>query len=329
MGVGIKGLAVWVGALALAWGCISEAKPKVVASVADLGAIAREVGGDLAEVEVLARPTQDPHFIDPRPALKLHLMRADLLLYNGVELEAGWLPLLVADSRNAKIQRGEPGHLDCSTLVTPLDVPREKLDRSMGDIHPGGNPHYTKDPRNALPIARAVATRLAAVDPPNAAKYQANLAAFEARLKAKLDEWGRALSAHTGTPVVTFHKSWIYFVTFAGLTEVAFIEPKPGIPPNPQHLINVLRVIRERKVPLILQEDWYSAQASETLAKQSGAKVVRVPGQTPEGKTYLDGMGMVVTGVLDALCARAPDRCASAQAPAGGSPAAPGTPPGR
>lgn len=293
----------WLWGLGLLVACIAGARPKVVATVSDLGAIAREVGGDLVEVQVLARSTQDPHFIDPRPALKISLARADLLLVNGVGLEVGWLPVLLTDSRNAKIQVGNPGYLDASTVVTLREVPTEKLDRSMGDIHPGGNPHFTRDPRSAVPLARAIAQRLAQLDPENAAKYEAQRSQFEQRVLAKVAEWQQAFAPYAGTPVVTFHKSWIYFTEFAGLTEVAFIEPKPGIPPNPEHILKVLKVIRARQVPLLLQEDWYSANVGEVLARQSGAKLLRVPGQTREGSTYLDGLSTVVQPVLDALAA--------------------------
>lgn len=299
----ISGWKTWVWGLGLSLACIAGARTKVVATVSDLGAIAREVGGDLVEVQVLAKSTQDPHFIDPRPALKISLMRADVLLVNGLGLEAGWLPVLLTDSRNAKIQVGGPGYLDASTVVTLRDVPKEKVDRSMGDIHPGGNPHFTKDPRNALPLANAIAQRLAQLDPANAAKYEAQRARFEQTVQAKLAEWRQAFAPYRGTPVVTFHKSWIYFTDFAGLTEVAFIEPKPGVPPNPEHILNVLRVIRERKTPLILQEDWYSANVGEALSRQSGAKLLRVPGQAREGSTYLDGITAIVQPVLETLAA--------------------------
>lgn len=274
---------------------------RIVASVSDLGAIAREVAGDLGTVEVLAPPTQDPHYVDPKPSLVLALSRADLLILNGMELETGWLPVLITGSRNPKVQRGATGYLDASTLITPKEVPLGKVDRSMGDIHPGGNPHYTKDPRNAAPIAEGVARRLGDLDPQNAARYQQNARAFAARALVQAAEWQKQLAPYRGTPVVTFHKSWIYFVEFAGLTEVAFIEPKPGIPPNPRHVINVLSVIRERKVPLILQEEWYSANTSQTLADRTDAVLVRVPGQAPPGKSYLEGIEAIVRPTLDAL----------------------------
>lgn len=279
----------------------ASAKVKVVATLTDLGDIAKQVGGDQVDVTVLARSTQDPHFVDAKPSLVLDLAHANLLLLNGMELEVGWLPALMTASRNGEIQVGSPGYLDCSTLITPKEVPMQKLDRAMGDIHPGGNPHYTKDPRNALKVAEGIAARLAELDQPHAAAYKANAAKFESALKAKISAWESALAPYKGQPVVTYHKSWIYFVDWAGLTEVAFIEPKPGIPPNPAHVANVLTVIKQRNVPIILQEQWYSAATSELLARNSGATVVRVPGMTPENGTYIGEMDTLVSEVVKAL----------------------------
>jgi zinc/manganese transport system substrate-binding protein len=291
---------ILVMALSLAaWPAL--AKLRVVATVSDLGAIAREVAGAEAEVEVLARPTQDPHFVDAKPSLVLALARADLVLVMGMELEVGWMPVLLTQSRNGKVQPGARGYLDCSTLISPLEVPVQKLDRSMGDIHPGGNPHYTKDPRNAAPLADGIAARMAELQPDQAAAFRAGADRFKRALEAQLQAWGAAFQPFRGTPVVTFHKSWIYFTAWAGLTEVAFIEPKPGIPPSPSHVAAVLQVIRSRKVPLILQEQWYSAAVSEQLARLSGARLVRVPGMTPEGKGYLEHMGEVVDQTVKAL----------------------------
>lgn len=292
---------VWLfGVLAL-WVCTAEAKTKVVATVADLGAIAREVGGDTVDVEVLARPTQDPHFVDPKPSLVLTLSRAQLLVLVGMELETGWLPTLLVGSRNAKLQQGAEGYFDASTVVAPLEVPKTKIDRSMGDIHPGGNPHYTKDPRNALRIAEALAERLKKIDPSTAAKVDQNLAAFRDALNARVTQWQAALKPFAGKPVVTFHKSWVYFTAFAGLVELAYVEPKPGIPPDPQHVVRVLGAMRSNKVPLILQEEWYSDKVTETLAAKANAKLVRVPGQTPDGKRYLDHVDGIVQAVVSAL----------------------------
>ena len=282
-------------------GSTAEAKVNVVATLPDLGALAREVGGDNVSVKVLARSTQDPHFVDARPSLVLDASNADLLVLNGLELEVGWLPPILTNSRNEQIQPGHPGYLDASTLIDPLEVPREKIDRSMGDIHPSGNPHYTLDPRNGLVVARGIAERLETIDPQHAKAYQANLARFTQSLKERIAGWEKAFAPFKGTEVVTYHKSWIYFVEWAGFDEVAFVEPKPGLPPSAGHVAQVLGVIKRRKVPLILQEDWYPAASSEELARLGGARLVRVPGQTREGQSYADHIGQIVDGTVGAL----------------------------
>ena len=282
-------------------GSTAEAKVNVVATLPDLGALAREVGGDNVSVKVLARSTQDPHFVDARPSLVLDASNADLLILNGLDLEVGWLPPILTNARNEQIQPGHPGYLDASTLINPLEVPREKIDRSMGDIHPGGNPHYTMDPRNGLLVAQGIAARLEAIDPQHAKAYQGNLDRFTQSLNARMAAWQKVLAPFKGTDVVTYHKSWIYFVEWAGFDEVAFVEPKPGLPPNAGHVARVLGVIKQRKVPLILQEEWYPAATSEQLARLGGARVVRVPGQTREGQSYADHIGQIVDETVGAL----------------------------
>ncbi|MHB8877327.1 MAG: metal ABC transporter substrate-binding protein [Myxococcaceae bacterium] len=277
------------------------AKMRVVATVGDLGAIAREVGGEQTTVEVLAKASQDPHFVDAKPSLVLSLSRADLLLYMGIDLEIGWLPTLVTGSRNPEVQSGQPGNLDCSTLINPLEVPQQKLDRSMGDIHPGGNPHYTLDPRAALRVAKGIAARLGQLDPEHAGDYAKNLARFEKELSGQIAAWQAALAPFKGTEAVAYHKSWIYFAEFAGLHEVAFVEPKPGLPPSSGHVAKVLQIIRARKVKLILQEDWYQHTTSELLANKGGAKLVRVKGMTPDGQRYAEHIDEVVRAMVAAL----------------------------
>jgi zinc/manganese transport system substrate-binding protein len=282
-------------------GSSAEAKVNVLATVPDLGALAREVGGEHVAVKVLARSTQDPHFVDARPSLVLDASNADLLILNGLELEVGWLPPILTNSRNEQIQPGHPGYLDASTLITPLEVPREKIDRSMGDIHTGGNPHYTLDPRNGLQVAKGIAARLQNIDPQHAQAYEANLARFTQALSARITGWEKALASFKGTEVVTYHKSWIYFVVWAGFDQVAFVEPKPGLPPSAGHVARVLGVIKQRKVKLILQEEWYPPATSEQLSRLGGARLVRVPGQTREGQKYADHIGQVVEETVGAL----------------------------
>ena len=286
---------------ALCLGGVAAAKVTVVASVPDLGALARELGGDDVEVRVLARSTQDPHFVDGRLNLVLDMSKADLLVFNGLDLEAGWLPVLMTNARNAKIQPGQPGHLDASTLVTLIDVPQGKVDRSMGDIHPGGNPHYTHDPRNGVKVAQGIAERLAKLDPDRAEAYRGRAKAFEEAMNARIAQWQQRLSKFEGAPVVTYHRSWGYFTRFAGLKEVAYVEPKPGLPPNAGHVSQVLVAMKREKVRLILQEDWYQSATSEQLAKLTGATLVRVPGQTREGTRYADHMAALMDQTVRAL----------------------------
>jgi zinc/manganese transport system substrate-binding protein len=279
----------------------AEAKVQVVATVPDLGALAREVGGQDVEVRVLARSTQDPHFVDGRLNLVLDVSRAQLLVFNGLELEAGWLPVLITNARNPAVQPGSPGHLDASTLVTPRDVPQGRVDRSMGDIHSGGNPHYTLDPRNGVKVARGIAERLAQLEPEKAEAFRARAAAFEEAMGTRIAAWQERLAPFEGAPVVTYHRSWGYFIAFAGLREVAHVEPKPGLPPSAGHVAQVLARMKREQVKLILQEDWYQAATSDQLAKLSGATVVRVPGQTREGQRYPDHIGAIVEQTARAL----------------------------
>jgi zinc/manganese transport system substrate-binding protein len=281
-----------------------QAKERVVATLSDLGAIARAVGGNDVEVNVLAAPTEDPHFVEAKPDKVLVLARADLLLLNGMELEVGWLPVLVTNSRNGNIQLGAQGYLDCSTLVTPKEVPLQKLDRSMGDIHPGGNPHYTKDPRNAIEVANGIAARLSEIDPSHAKDYAANAKAFGDKLTAELAQWSKQLAPFKGTPVITYHKSWIYFTDWAGLDEVGFIEPKPGLPPSTGHVASVFQIIQQHHVPMLLQESWYSPATAELLASHTSAKLVRVPGMPALDQSYDDYFAGVVKQVVTALSSK-------------------------
>jgi len=274
---------------------------RVVATVTDLGAIAREVVGDAGNVTVLARSSQDPHFVDARPSLMLDLNRADMLLLVGADLEIGWLPVLVNGARNPRILAGKPGHVDASTLVPLKDVPAAKIDRSLGDIHPMGNPHITTDPDNGVRIARGFAERLALVDAANAEKYRANAAAFEKAAQARIAAWKTALAPFKGTPIVAYHASWVYFADFAGLSIVGYLEPKPGIPPNAPHLLELATLMKSRRVPLILQETWFGSSASEVLARETGAKLVAVPGTAREGQSYLDHVDELVKDTIAAL----------------------------
>jgi zinc/manganese transport system substrate-binding protein len=274
---------------------------QVVASVGDLGAIAREVLGPDAKVTVLAKPTQDPHFVDARPNLMLDLNRADALCLMGLYYEVGWLPVLVRGSRNPGLQAGAPGYVDVSTMISAADIPRGPLDRSMGDIHPGGNPHFTRDPRNAVKIARGLAERFATLDPAGRAGYTKNADSFAKRLEAKIQEWDRIMSPHRGALVVTYHKSFVYLLNWLGLSEAGQIEPKPGIPPNPSYVAQLVGTMKTRHVRAVLQERWYPSSTGDLVSKSAGAKLVIIEGMTPIGGSYIEHMDHVVRAIVGGL----------------------------
>ena len=272
----------------------------VVSSIPTLGSLAKEVGGARIEVESLGKGYQDPHFVEPKPNLMLVLNRADLLLHVGLELEIGWLPPLVLGSRNPKIQPGELGNLDCSRSIPVLDVPTTKLDRSMGDIHPQGNPHYWLPPANAKIIAREIAERLQQLDPDGRAEYGKNLAAFSKRVDAKTREWAPMTVKLKGVKVATYHKSWSYVSQWLGLQEVGYVEPKPGIPPDPQHLARLITVMKQEGAKLLMMENFYNKSVATLVAEKAGAKLLTLPtdvGATPEIKDWFS----LVETVLKAL----------------------------
>ena len=262
----------------------------VVSSIPTLGSLAREVGGNRVEVESLGKGYQDPHFIEAKPNLMLVLNRADLLLYVGLELEIGWLPPLVLGSRNPKIQPGEPGNLDCSRAIPVLDIPTTKIDRSMGDIHPQGNPHYWLPPDNARIIAREIAQRLEQLDPDGRAQYEKNLASFQARVDAKAKEWAPLAAKVKGARVATYHKSWSYVSQWLGLEEIGYVEPKPGIPPSPSHTLELIDEMKRQNAKLIVVEPYFDLKTPQAIANQIGGKVmVLAPsvGGTKEATDYI------------------------------------------
>jgi zinc/manganese transport system substrate-binding protein len=276
----------------------------VVSSIPTLGSLAKEVGGGRVEVESLGKGYQDPHFIEPKPNLMLVLNRADLLLHVGLELEIGWLPPLVLGSRNPKIQTGEPGNLDCSKAIPVLDVPTTKVDRSMGDIHPQGNPHYWLPPANAKIVAREIARRLEQIDPSGRADYEKNLASFDARVDAKEKEWAQLAAKLKSVKVATYHQSWSYVSHWLGLQEIGYVEPKPGIPPDPQHLARLIGVMKDDGAKLLLVEDFYNKSVAALVAQKAGAKLLTLPtdvGATPQIKDWFSLVDTLVRQLAQAV----------------------------
>jgi zinc/manganese transport system substrate-binding protein len=297
----MKRIAMIIG-VALAWAAPAQAKLKVAASIETLADLTRQVGGDRVDVNSLSRGNMDPHFVQAKPSLVLGLNRADALVYVGLDLEAGWLPPLVQQSRNGRIQYGQPGNIDASTAIAVQDVPKMPADkmRAMGDIHPLGNPHYWIPPKNARAIAQLLARRLAALDPGGAGAYQANLAAFESKLAAKEREWATRAAPLVGTKVVTHHKSWTYVSAWLGMLEVGYLEPKPGTPPSADHTSRLIATMRAEGARLVIHEDFYPSTLAKFVAEKSGAREVSCPsdvGATPTIKSYFDLVDAVLTAL--------------------------------
>ena len=296
-----------VGALAAGLAGGAQAKVNVVTTLQDLASIAQAVGGDRVETFAIAKGYQDPHFVDAKPSFVLKLSRADLLVVAGLELEVGYLPPLIDQSRNRKIQPGSPGYLDASAGCDILGRPAGQVTRAMGDVHPYGNPHYWTDPENGRIIARSIARRLSRVDAAGAAAYAKNLAAFEARLTRKEAEWAAKLEPFGQITVVTFHDSWPNFAKRFRIQVLGHVEPKPGIPPSPSHTLEIINLIQAKKVPLILVEPYFDLKTPKYIAGKTGAAVlVFYPsvGGTPKIGDYFALFDVNVDNLVAALKAR-------------------------
>jgi zinc/manganese transport system substrate-binding protein len=280
---------------------------KVVTSVQDFASIADSIGGKRVETFALAKGYQDPHFVDPKPSFVLKLSKADLLIVAGLELEIGYLPPLIDQSRNDKIHPGGPGYLDASAGCDILERPTGTVTRAMGDVHPFGNPHFWLDPENGRVIARSVAAKLTELDPAGAAEYKANLAAFEAKLTEGEKRWDAALAPDAGMDLVTYHNSWPNFLKHFKLVAAGYIEPKPGIPPSPSHTVELIDMMKAKKIPVILMEPYFDRKTPDQIADKTGAKLlVFIPsvGGVPEIKDYFGLFDYDVKLLADALAAR-------------------------
>ena len=256
---------------------VAQGQLKVVTSTTDLYDIAREVGGNKITATHIGEGYQDPHFIEAKPSFVLQLRNADVWAFVGLDLEIGWMPVLLDGARNPKIRQGGSGYLDVSTAVPVLDRPQGNIDRSMGDVHPLGNPHYWLDPENGRRIARLFKARFTQLDPSNASTYDANEKAFEARLNAAEKGWQSELATIKGKPVVAWHTSWRYFAEYTGMNIVAFMEPKPGVPPSPSHLYEVIQTVKRTGAKAIVMEPFYDRKVADLVAKQTGIKVLILP----------------------------------------------------
>jgi zinc/manganese transport system substrate-binding protein len=303
----ITKFATTTSALALAaltsMGAAVNGKIHVVATTPDLAAVAREIGGDAVDVIALAKPTEDPHFVDAKPSHIVTLNRADVLIDGGAELELGWLPPLLESARNAKIAAGSPGRIVASQGIKMLEVPTS-FDRSKGDVHSLGNPHFMIDPLDVKIVAGNMADHFAQVDPKNAGAYKANLAAFNTKVDANLKRWQQELEAFKGSKIVTYHKDFPYFAERFHLDIVENLEPKPGIAPSPAHLAQVIQTMKSSGARVIVVQPYQNRKTAETVARQTNGIVVDIPQQPGAKKgaeTYFSNMDNMVRALATAL----------------------------
>ncbi|HSA57950.1 MAG TPA: metal ABC transporter substrate-binding protein [Gemmatimonadaceae bacterium] len=268
--------ALLVGAAA-AIPATAAAQLRVVTSTTDLWDIAKAVGGSHITATHIGEGYEDPHFVQPKPSFILTLRRADVWAYVGLDLEIGWMSVLLDGAKNQKIRAGGAGHVNASTVIPVLDVMQGRVDRSMGDIHPLGNPHYWLHPDNATRIAELFQGKFTELDPANAAAYEQNRQAFQARLEAAAREWQADLAAIRDKPVVAWHTSWRYFAQYTGMRIVGFIEPKPGVPPSPAHLTSLIQTMKQTGVKVIIMEPFYDRKTADVVARQTGARVLILP----------------------------------------------------
>jgi len=249
-------------------------KLNVVTTTEDLAALSREIGGDRISVEAIAKGYQNPHYVEPKPSFLLRLRRADLLVIVGLQLESSWLPALITQSRNSRIQTGAQGYLDVSGYSRVLEVPTGVVTRAMGDVHPLGNPHYWLDPENGRLIARAIEARFAELQPSDATYFAERLASFEMRLTEAEKVWDAKMTPYRGREVVSYHRSFSNFCARFQLDVVDYVEPKPGIPPSPAHTLNLINTMNRENIELILVEPYFDLRTPNSIAQKTGARVL-------------------------------------------------------
>jgi zinc/manganese transport system substrate-binding protein len=252
----------------------AESKVRVMTATTDLASIAQEIGGDKVEVESIARGYQDPHFVDPKPSFLLKLSKADLLIVVGLELEIGWLPPLITQSSNPRIQVAAPGYFDASRFAKILELPTGQVTRAEGDVHPLGNPHYWLDPDNGLRIAKGIQNKLSEMRPNDSAYFSQRYHAFEQKLKQSEQQWQAQMKPYAGRKVVTYHRSWPNFAEHFGLNVVGYVEPRPGIPPSPQHTVELIGQMKRDGVKIIMVEPYFDLKTPNSIARDTGAQVV-------------------------------------------------------
>jgi zinc/manganese transport system substrate-binding protein len=287
----------------LLWPLIAQAKVNVVATLPDLGSLAREIGKERVDVVVLGKPKDDPHFVEPHPDLVASLHNADVLIDGGAGLELSWLPPLLEKARNPKLDVGKPGRIQASQGVRLMNIPTSMTPLS-GEGHPNGNPHFTVDPLIAKAVAQRIAKSFMAIDPSNAAFYDANYKRFETTIDKKLQWWRGALQLFQDQHVVAYHDSWPYFARRFGLKIDIFLEPRPGSPPSPSHLTEVIQKMKRDHIKLILVEPYQDRRIAEKVARATDASVIdlsQFPGGIPGTDNYVSMINQLVKQFADAM----------------------------
>src|SRR5262245_650243 len=271
------GLALFIALFAANLPAYAQGKLNVVTTTEDLAAIAREVGGDRLTVDSIAKGYQDPHFVEAKPSFILRLQKADLLVLVGRDLEIGWLPPLIQQSRNSKVQVGGEGYLDASLQARILELPQGQVTRAEGDVHPLGNPHYWLDPENGKIVAREIADRFTKFRPGDRAYFDQRLNDFTNRLNDAEKRWVAMKAPYKGGKVVTYHRSFPNFAERFGLDIVGYVEPKPGIPPTPQHTLDLINDMKRQNVKIVMVEPYFDLKTPNSIGRETGAEVLVMP----------------------------------------------------
>jgi len=283
---------------------VQAKKIPIVTTTTDIASITREIGGNFVSVDSIAKGGQDPHYIQAKPSYMVKLNRADLLIYQGLQLEIGWLNFLIEGARNPNVRPLQPGHLDLSSVIQPLEIPLGDLDRSMGHVHPQGNPHYNLRPSNAIKMANAITDQLILLDQDNEITYRKNLNEFVLKINDRLSNWKSRLNKILNKKVVVFHRTWIYLFAEFGINQLGTIEKLPGVPPTPMHLAKIKNLIEQNNVRVIIQASYYDSEFSNLLSEKTGAKTVVLPafvGGVSETTNYFSTIEYIVTQLENAF----------------------------
>ena len=278
----------------------------VITTLPSLASITKSIGGDLVEVKSLTKGSQDAHFIEAKPSLMFILNKADLLIYSGLELEIGWLPLLIQGARNSKVAAGSRGSLNASDALSKtniLEKPKGEVDRTMGDVHPLGNPHFLIDPHNALLVAGLIAHKLIELDIDNKDTYEKNLKVFCQNLKSKISMWENQFSFLKGKDIVCYHPHWSYLLEWMNLKNAGYIELRPGIPPTPRHKKEIIDIMKEKNIKVVAVSSWKEPTIAKEVAEEVNAQLLILPGEAeamPKSKDYMDWIDFLVTKMTSA-----------------------------